>query len=237
MTSNRAAAHRGDRTLRATLVAAGWEEGHADLVERMPHRLAHAAPRRPFREPGASADEWMLVRSGILSQFIVDGSGRRQIVALYFPGEFILPREGAVRPGIEAIVRSELFVGKACDFDALLNSSPDLWRLFFSLLYRSQAISGEWLVNCGRRDATSRIAHLLCEVAVRLGVENEPTMVSPFTQQQIGELTGQTSVNVNRVLQEMERSGLMKRKGRHIDFVDWPAMRRLGNFRADYLQM
>jgi hypothetical protein len=49
----------------------------------------------------------MFVRSGILSKFKTDGAGRRQIVALRFPGEGILPREGAADYGIQAIVAAK----------------------------------------------------------------------------------------------------------------------------------
>jgi CRP-like cAMP-binding protein len=60
-------------------------------------------------------------------------------------------------------------------------------------------------------------------------------MVNPFTQQQIAEITGQTSVNVNRVLADMERQGLIKRKGRDIEFTDWSEMRRVASFQPEYL--
>ena len=53
----------------------------------------------------------MFVRSGLISKFKVDSSGRRQIVALRFPGEGILPREGMASYGIQAIVPSEVMVG------------------------------------------------------------------------------------------------------------------------------
>ncbi len=78
----------------------------------MPHRVVQVEPRRPFREPGSPRDEVMFVRSGILSKFKTDTSGRRQIVALRFPGEGILPRSGPAQYGIQAIVRSEVMVGQ-----------------------------------------------------------------------------------------------------------------------------
>jgi DNA-binding transcriptional regulator LsrR (DeoR family) len=61
-------------------------------------------------------------------------------------------------------------------------------------------------------------------------------MINPFTQQQIADITGQTSVNVNRVLADMERQGLIKRKGREIEFADWDEMRRVASFQAGYLE-
>jgi CRP-like cAMP-binding protein len=62
-------------------------------------------------------------------------------------------------------------------------------------------------------------------------------MVNPFTQQQIAEITGQTSVNVNRVLADMERQGLIHRKGRDIEFNDWEEMRRIASFQSSYLEI
>ena len=105
-------------------------------------------------------------------------------------------------------------------------------RFFRRLIQRNEAIGYEWLVNCGRRDSTARVAHLLCETAVRMHIRNGP-MINPFTQQQIAEITGQTSVNVNRVLADMERQGLIRRKGREIEFTDWDEMRRVGSFQPE----
>ena len=73
-------------SLRDTLVAAGLDPHLADLLDEMPHKVVQVDPRRPFREPGAPRDEVMFVRSGILSKYKTDGTGRRQIVALRFPG-------------------------------------------------------------------------------------------------------------------------------------------------------
>jgi CRP-like cAMP-binding protein len=179
----------------------------------------------------------MFVRSGILAKFKTDGSGRRQIVALRFPGEGILPREGTASYGVQAIVRSEVMVGRASDFNPIVESHPELQRFFWRLIQRNEAIGYEWLVNCGRRDSTARVAHLLCETAMRSGVdvEQEP-MVNPFTQQQIADITGQTSVNVNRVFADLERQGLIERTGREIAFRDWSELRRLASFQPAYLE-
>jgi CRP-like cAMP-binding protein len=218
------------------LVSAGLAAPLADLLAEIPHKLLQADPRRPFREPGVRRDEVMFVRSGILSKYKADNSGRRQIVALRFPGEGILPRDGVAEYGIQAIVRSEVMVGKAEDFDRIVDAHPEMQRFFRRLIQRNEAIGYEWLVNCGRRDSTARVAHLLCETAVRMHVENGP-MTNPFTQQQIAEITGQTSVNVNRVLADMQRQGLIKRTGREIQFTDWAEMRRVGSFQPSYLEI
>jgi CRP-like cAMP-binding protein len=223
--------------LRERLIAAGLEPRLADVLDAMPHKLVHVEPRRPFREPGVPRDEVMFVRSGLLAKFKADSTGKRQIVALRFPGDGILPREGTTDYGIQAIVRSQVMVGKASDFDPLVDQYPELARFFWKLVQRHNSIGYEWLVNTGRRDSTARVAHLLCETAARmdLDVEHE-SMVNPFTQQHIADITGQTSVNVNRVFAELERLGMIERKGREIAFTDWNELRRLAGFTKAYLE-
>jgi len=223
-------------SLRETLVSAGLEPRLADLLDALPHRVVQVEPRRPFREPGGPRNEVMFVRSGILAKFKPDASGGRQIVALRFAGEGILPRDGVANYGIQAIVRSEVMVGQARDFNPIVEQHPAMRQFFCRLLQRNEDIGYEWLVNCGRRDATARVAHLLCETAVRMNTGDGP-LANPFTQQQIADITGQTSVNVNRVLADMERQGLIRRKGRDIEFVDWAEMRRVGSFQPAYLEI
>jgi CRP-like cAMP-binding protein len=237
MASRRARSPTESVSLRETLVSAGLESHLADLLDQMPHRIIQVEPRRPFREPGSPRDEVMFVRSGILSKFKSDSAGRRQIVALRFPGEGILPRDGPAQYGIQAIVRSEVMIGKASNFDPIVAANPAMQRFFWRLVQRNEDIGYEWLVNCGRRDSTARVAHLLCETAVRMRVDGDEHMLNPFTQQQIADITGQTSVNVNRVLADMERQGLIRRRGRDIEFTDWAEMRRVASFQPTYLEI
>jgi len=235
MASRRSKAPAPGVSLRDTLLAAGLDPPLAELLADMPHKIVQVDPRRPFREQGAPRDEVMFVRSGILAKYKSDGSGRRQIVALRFSGEGILPREGAAGYGIQAIIKSEVMIGKAKDFEPIVNANPELQRFFWRLVQRNESIGYEWLVNCGRRDSTARVAHLLCETAFRMNV-HASKMQNPFTQQQIADITGQTSVNVNRVFAEMERQGLIKRSGREIQFTDWAEIRRVASFQPAYLE-
>lgn len=226
-----------DASVRDALVGAGLQSEIAEALVRMPHRLIDVEPRRPFREPGTPRQEVMFVTAGIVSRFKVDASGRRQIVALSFPGEGILPDPSHSSCGIQAIVRSQVMIASADAFNKVIDAHPELQRYFLRLTQRNEAIGYEWLINCGRRDSTARVAHLLCETAVRsrVKVPDQP-FHNPFTQQQIAEITGQTSVNVNRVLADLERQGLIERSGRAITFTDWQEMRRVASFQPAYLE-
>ncbi len=181
-------------------------------------------------------NEVMFVTSGLVAKYKTDSSGRRQIVALRFPGEGVLPREGNASYGIQAIVKSDILVGKSEDFDQVIEDNPELSKFFWRLVQRNESIGYEWMVNTGRRDSTARVAHLLCETATRYGldVDSQP-LINPFTQQQIADITGQTSVNVNRVFADLERQKLIKRNGREIRFLDWPELLRVASFQPGYL--
>ena len=220
------------------LAAAGLDPRLASLFETIPHKAVKVDPRRPFRSPGVPRREILYVRSGILCKYKTDGNGRRQIVALRFAGEAILPSRGPADVGVQGIVKSEVLVGSAEDFERIIDAHPELVRFVSRQILRNEAISYEWLVNCGRRDSTARVAHLLCETAARTGGKEEPRrMINPFTQQQIADITGQTSVNVNRVLADLERQGLIERSGREITVRDWAEIRRVASFQPGYLEL
>ncbi|WP_345442398.1 Crp/Fnr family transcriptional regulator, partial [Microbacterium gilvum] len=131
MASRRSKAPAPGVPLGETLVAAGLAPELAEPLVAMPHKVVEVDPRRPFREPGVPRDEVMFVRSGILSKFKTDPAGRRQIVALRFPGEGILPHAGRTDYGIQAIVRSEVMIGRAEDFDPIVEAHPDMQRFFW----------------------------------------------------------------------------------------------------------
>jgi CRP-like cAMP-binding protein len=96
------------------------------------------------------------------------------------------------------------------------------------------------VLNIGRRDARSRLAHLLCEFAVRLealGLAPDRGYELPMTQEQLADATGLTSVHVNRVLKSLESEGLITRNRRNISFPDWQRLREVGDFNSRYLHL
>jgi len=100
------------------------------------------------------------------------------------------------------------------------------------------SIFREWVVNIGQRDSRSRIAHLLCEFAYRLNAQAlhaGDIYELPITQEQLADATGLTPVHVNRVLQALQREGLIERDRRMIRFPNWERMRDVADFNPRYL--
>jgi CRP-like cAMP-binding protein len=100
------------------------------------------------------------------------------------------------------------------------------------------SIFREWVVNVGRRDARSRVAHLLCEIARRLevaGLAEAGGYELPMTQEQLADATGLTPIHINRVLRAMDHEGLIRRDKRFIAIPDSERMRSVAGFSELYL--
>lgn len=102
------------------------------------------------------------------------------------------------------------------------------------------AILSEWVVNVGRRDAKTRMAHLFCEMATRLGAadgQSDVVFDLPVTQDHIASATALTTVHVNRTLRSLRSGGLLEWHSRVARIPSWHALASLGEFNPSYLQM
>ena len=113
-------------------------------------------------------------------------------------------------------------VGRAMWLDTLIDAS----------------VLGEWVVNVGRRNARSRIAHLLCELSLRLqasGLTEGPACELQLNQQDIADATGLTDVHTNRTLHSLRRDGLIGLSFRSMKVLDWQGLKDEGEFSQRYL--
>jgi len=103
------------------------------------------------------------------------------------------------------------------------------------------SIFREWLTNVGRRDAQTRLAHLLCEFSLRLklaGLGETTRYELPMTQDQMADCTGLTAVHVNRTLKTLEAEGLIERTStRTVTIGDWKKLAEAGDFDSNYLHL
>lgn len=173
----------------------------------------------------------------------VVGDGGRQILSLHVRGDMVdlqnsllghadhsveMLTAGAVALiPVEAIRRIAIerpMVGMAMWYDTLVEG----------------AIAREWITNLGRRDARTRIAHMLCEFALRFeiaGLGDTTEFQLPMTQEQLADATGLTPIHVNRTLKMLATAGLITRTKRTVRVEDWPALARVGDFNPAYLHL
>jgi CRP-like cAMP-binding protein len=94
----------------------------------------------------------------------------------------------------------------------VVTTHPNITTAFWWQELVSKSIHREWILNVGQRSAQERIAHLFCEMFLRLesvGLTDGFSCDFPATQQEIADATGITAVHVNRTIQELRRAGLI----------------------------
>jgi CRP-like cAMP-binding protein len=100
------------------------------------------------------------------------------------------------------------------------------------------SIFREWVLNVGRRDARARVAHMLCEFALRserAGLGAPAHLDIPLTQGDVAEATGLSAVHVNRVVQRLREEGALEKNTSHIRIKDWERLIAISAFDASYL--
>jgi CRP-like cAMP-binding protein len=103
-----------------------------------------------------------------------------------------------------------------------------------------EATLREWLVNIGGRPGEQRLAHLLCELLMRLqivGLANRDSYELPITQSDLAETMGLTLVHVNRVLQRLRARGLITLRHKRLVINDAQALKEFGEFDPNYLHL
>jgi CRP-like cAMP-binding protein len=122
----------------------------------------------------------------------------------------------------------------------LTSEFPHLARIYWFSTNVDAAIHRQWTVSLGRRNAMSRMAHLFCELFLRLevaGKTNDLTYDVPLTQEQLASCLGLTQVHVNRTLQALRRRGLIELQNKRLTILDLSELQIVAEFDPSYLYL
>jgi CRP-like cAMP-binding protein len=189
--------------------------------------------------PGENIGHSCLVVGGLMSRFDVLLDGRRQTVALYIPGEMCdlhsvpVPTSGW---GLEALTASTLLFVPHEELRALVRD-PALALAFWRDTTVDGSILAKWVANLGRKQAAPRLAHLFCEIGVRMeqaGLASRSEFALPMTQAQLADAVGMTAVHLNRTLRALADRGVSFARKR-VTIKDWRATATLAEFDPSYL--
>lgn len=204
---------------------------------------------RPFSKgkdlvrQGDHPTEACLIVEGVVCRYKFLGGGRRQILSVHVPGDM---------PDLQSLYLetmdhglSGLTAGRAAFIPhAALRVLIQTWPNVGAALWRDTLVDAsifrDGMAGLGRRSARERVAHLLCELAVRLKALDliaEPTFMLPLTQNELADALGVSNVHINRVLQGLRADGLIRSHGRQIVIEDWTALCAAGDFDVAYLHM
>lgn len=169
--------------------------------------------------------------------------GLRQIVSLHIPGECLDFQHlflGVADHSVQMLSRGEVAFIAMRDLQDLLAERPGVARAIMMTTLVEASIFREWILNVGRRDARGRLAHLLCEFAVRMraqGLVGEGGYLAPVTQEQLADALGLTAVHVSRTLKSLEMDGLIERIKRTVTFRSWKRLSEIADFNLRYLHL
>ena len=209
----------------------------------LPATVEVAEAHRDFVRLGENVEHACLIVTGIVARFAQLEDGSRQTIGFYLPGDMIdlyslmLPR--APSP-LQALTRCTIMQIPHGALRALSEKHQNL----ASALWRDCVVDGQivaqWLVSVGRRDARSRVAHLLCELAVRydqIGLLQRGSFPFSVTQEQLADALGLTSVHVNRTLKALREAGLVRLAQREAVIENWSGLANVAGFNARYLYL
>lgn len=184
-----------------------------------------------------------LLMEGWAARYIDLPDGRRQIVALHLPGDFIDLHSFPVhRMDHSVLTLTPCLVAYAphSRLRALTEEYPHLTRVLWLSTLIDGAIMRQWLLSAGQRSARERLAHLLCELQHRLDIIHQAkssSLVVPLTQQELGQALGITAIHANRIVQELRNSGLVTWRGFNVELLDEAALRSMADFDPTYLNL
>jgi CRP-like cAMP-binding protein len=180
---------------------------------------------------------------GFACTFKITPEGKRQITAFHIAGdipdlqslhlEVLDSSVGTLTPCTVGFIQHE-------SLHQLCDQHPRIARALWRETLIDAAIFREWTVNVGRREAYHRIAHILCELVVRMeavGLAQDHTCEIPITQGEFADATGLSNVHVNRVFQELRGDGLIVFKGSTLQVPDWDKLKVAGEFDPTYLHL
>lgn len=184
-----------------------------------------------------------LILDGLAARYKVLADGGRQITSLQVPGDFVDLHAFLLKTmdhGIVALSPCHVMAADHSKLRAITEQAPHLTRLLWLDTLVDGAIHREWIVAMGRRSKTSHLAHLLCELFVRLQVvkrTNGMTFRLPLSQAELADVLGLSVVHMNRVIGALRNLGAIAWAQHMVTILDWQRLVSIAEFDPTYLSM
>jgi CRP-like cAMP-binding protein len=218
-------------------------EDERQTLETLPMQVAVIKDDQDIVRMGDRPSRSCLILSGFACTYKVTAGGKRQIVSFNLPGDI---------PDLQSLHLKTLDTSigtiSTCRVGFITHETlreistryPRIGAALWRETLIDAAIFREWVLNVGQREAYQRMAHVLCELLVRLeavGLAKDHSCDLPITQSEFADALGVTTVHVNRVLQQMRADGLIETKGTRLKVPDWDKLKQVGEFDLTYLHL
>ena len=210
----------------------------------LPHGIATIGKQRALITEGDAVSHCWVILSGYCVRYKIVGDGGRQILSIHMKGDLVDLQNallGVADHGVQALTECRMAKIPIEAIRHLSHTRPAINDALWYDTLVDGSIHREWVANVGRRDGQTRIAHLLCEFALKLEAVSLGEQLDyelPMTQDQLADATGMTAVHVNRILQALARDGLIERvTAKSVLIGDWQRLAAAGDFNRAYLHL
>lgn len=191
---------------------------------------------------GARTDTLFIVATGWACRYMTTADGNNQLPAILVIGDvgnldsLLFDR---LDYGVRTLTSTRIVALPRDRVLALAAQYPGIARTFTWLALIENITLSQWALSLGRRSALEGLAHLLCELSVRLDGEDGDgsRFAFPLTQQQVADALGLTPVHVNRTMRQLRAEGLVVIKDKVATLPNVTGLRRLCGFDPGYLHV
>jgi CRP-like cAMP-binding protein len=192
---------------------------------------------------GTQPSQCCLLVEGFLCRYKMTPDGKRQIISFHVPGD--IPDLQSLHidvmdHSLATMVASKVALIPHEAVRKLTHGQPRIADAFWRDTLIDASIFREWIVNVASRDAYNRIAHLLCEIFMKLqavGIVSGNSFTLPLTQTEIGDATGLSTVHVNRSIMRLRGDGLITLERNVCTIPDLGRLERAAMFDPTYLHV
>jgi CRP-like cAMP-binding protein len=215
-----------------------------DVLDRSFTRIREFRADEDIVREGDRPTESCIILEGFAARYKVLPSGRRQISAIHISGDFVDLHSFMLKTmdhGVMTLAPTRCAFVPHANLKKITEDYPHLTRVLWLSTLIDSAIHRSWLTAMGRSSATAQMAHLICELHVRLGAvgqTNGNSFHMPVTQEELGDALGLSTVHVNRVLTELRNGGIVQwLAGGAVTILDWDRLSEIAEFSPAYLNL
>jgi CRP-like cAMP-binding protein len=221
-----------------------FDAADEEAILSLPHKTKRIERNGYIAREREKTTHSCLLISGFAIRHKIVSDGARQIVAIHMKGDLVDLQNsflGVADHSVQVLSEAEVAL---IPREAVRQVAFDRPRVGMAMWYDTlvdASVFREWIANVGRRDAHTRIAHLLCEFSLRLkvaGLGEATDYELPMTQEHIADCTGLTPVHVNRMLKRLDAENLItRRSSRSVTIGNWKKLAYAGDFDSNYLHL
>lgn len=204
------------------------------------HPKAYVARKDLIRE-GDPPGPVLVMLEGWACRYKVLPSGTRQIMAFMMPGDACDLHIGMLAEmdhSIQTVTKALVATISRSAMDEMFAEYPRIATAMYVAQLVDEGTLRAWIVSLGRRSSVERVAHLILELflrAVRIGLCDGASMELPLPQAVLADALGMTPVHINRMLQELRRSGAIELSRGVLHIKDPAVLTHISGFDANYL--